>query len=79
MGVSTGCGCKEIYRFTHSTYPYFSCICSFLQQHPNYFVHKELAALACDAVAPHLKKTDIEGGKEYLLSNNDEVDGIVQL
>ena len=23
-----------IYRFHHTTYPYSSCICSFLQQHP---------------------------------------------
>ena len=37
MGVATGCGCKEVYRFPHSTYPYSSCICSFLQQHP-YFL-----------------------------------------
>ena len=37
MGVSNGCGCKEVYRFPHSTYPYSSCICSFLQQHP-YFL-----------------------------------------
>ena len=29
MGVATGCGCKEVYRFSHTTYPYFSCICSF--------------------------------------------------
>ena len=34
MGVATGCGCKEVYRFPHTTYPYSSCICSFLQQHP---------------------------------------------
>ena len=27
----------EVYRFPHSTYPYSSCICSFLQQHP-YFL-----------------------------------------
>ena len=33
MGVASGCGCKEVYRFPHSTYPYSSCICSFLQQH----------------------------------------------
>ena len=33
----TGCGCKEVYRFPHTTYPYSSCICSFLQQHP-YFL-----------------------------------------
>ena len=25
------CGCKEVYRFPHTTYPYSSCICSFLQ------------------------------------------------
>ena len=32
-GVASGCGCKEVYRFPHITYPYSSCICSFLQQH----------------------------------------------
>ena len=32
-----GCGCKEVYRFPHTTYPYSSCICSFFQQHP-YFL-----------------------------------------
>ena len=37
MGVASGCGCKEVYRFHHTTYPYSSCICSFLQQHP-YFL-----------------------------------------
>ena len=37
MGVATGCGCKEVYRFPHTTYPYSSCIRSFLQQHP-YFL-----------------------------------------
>ena len=30
MGVVSGCGCKEVYRFPHITYPYSSCICSFL-------------------------------------------------
>ena len=39
MGVATGCGFKEIYRFPHTTYPYSSCICTFLQQHPYCFVH----------------------------------------
>ena len=28
-GVASGCGCKEVYRFPHTTYPYYSCICSF--------------------------------------------------
>ena len=32
-------GFKEIYRFPHTTYPYSSCICTFLQQHPYFFVH----------------------------------------
>ena len=27
-----GYGCKEVYRFPHTTYPHSSCICSFLQQ-----------------------------------------------
>ena len=36
-GVASGCICKAVYRFPHITYPYSSCICSFLQQHP-YFL-----------------------------------------
>ena len=35
--VASECGCKEVYRFLHTSYPYSSCICSFLQQHP-YFL-----------------------------------------
>ena len=27
--MSSGCGCKEVYRSSHITYPYSSCICSF--------------------------------------------------
>ena len=34
MSVATGCGCKEVYRFPLTTYPYSSF---FLQQHP-YFL-----------------------------------------
>ena len=30
VGRIYGCGCKEVYRFPHITYPYSSCICSFL-------------------------------------------------
>ena len=37
MGVASGCGCKEVYIFPHTTYPYFSCNCSLLQQH-HYFL-----------------------------------------
>ena len=34
--MASGCGCKEAYRFPHTTYPYSYCICSFLQQHPTF-------------------------------------------
>ena len=37
MGVATGCGCKDVSSFPHTTYPNSSCIFSFLQQHP-YFL-----------------------------------------
>ena len=39
--MSSGCGCKEVYRFPHITYPYSSCICSFLQQHPYFLFIKK--------------------------------------
>ena len=58
MGVASGCGCREVYRFPHITYPYSSCICSFcssipinnysatpsylLQQHNNYIAEYNL-------------------------------------
>ena len=37
MGVASGCGYKEVYRFPHITYTYTSRICSLLQKHP-YFL-----------------------------------------
>ena len=42
MGVVSGCGCKEVYRFPHITYPYSSCICSFLKQHPYFCSFKKM-------------------------------------
>ena len=36
MGGIYGCVCKEVCILPHSTYPYSSCICSFLQQHPQF-------------------------------------------
>ena len=50
MGVASGCGEQEVgvgriygcgywVWFPHTTYPYSSCICTFLQQHPYFFVH----------------------------------------
>ena len=41
MGVATGYGCKEVYRLPHTTYPYSSCICYFLQQHPHLLLIKK--------------------------------------
>ena len=32
----TGCGCKEVYRFPHTTYPYSFCICSFYSSIPTF-------------------------------------------
>ena len=37
--MSSGCGCKEVYRFPHITYPYSSCICSFFAAASLIFVH----------------------------------------
>ena len=36
--MSSGCGCKEVYRYPPITYPYSYCICSFLQQRPYFFL-----------------------------------------
>ena len=30
MSVASGCGCKEVYKFPHITYLYFSCIYLFV-------------------------------------------------
>ena len=43
MGVATGCGFKEIYRFPHTTYPYSSCICTFCSSIPTFlFIFKNV-------------------------------------
>ena len=40
--MSSGCGCKEVYRFPHITYLY-SCICSFFVAHPYFlFIFKNV-------------------------------------
>ena len=43
VGLATGCGCKEVYRFPRTTYSYSSCICSFF-------------AAAAPLLLVHLKK-----------------------
>ena len=47
MGVASGCGCKEVYRFPHITYPYSSCIRYFLQQ---YIIQVQCMRTTCSAV-----------------------------
>ena len=47
MVVSSGCGCKEVYRFPHIIYPNSSCICTFLQQHPYIFDHFKNVFRSC--------------------------------
>ena len=48
VGVASGSGwnlwvwllgvvLRRFFRFPHTTYPYSSCICTFLQQHPTSF------------------------------------------
>ena len=49
IGVATGCGCKEVYRFPPITYPYSSCICSFLQQHPTFCSFKKKVFRSCSS------------------------------
>ena len=53
MGVASGCGCKEVYKFPHITYPYSSCICSFLQQHP-YFLFIFLMFFVLGIIIAHM-------------------------
>ena len=49
VGVVSGCWCKEVYRFPHNniTYPYSTCISSFLQQHSYFFVHFKNVFCSC--------------------------------
>ena len=42
MGVATGCGFKEIYRFPHTIYPYSSCICTFFSIPTFLFIFKNV-------------------------------------
>ena len=46
--VATGCGCKEVYRFPHTTYPYSSCISSFFAA-ALLFVHKKNVFRSCSS------------------------------
>ena len=39
MGLASWCGCKEVYKFPHITYPYSSCICYFFASTSLLFVH----------------------------------------
>ena len=65
MGVATGCGFKEIYRFPHTTYPYSSCICTFLQQHPYFFFHFVKMILYIYIYREREGGRGREGGRDY--------------
>ena len=55
--MSSGCGCKDVYRFPHITYPYSSCICSFLQHHPHFlFIFKMFFVLVPVICVIYFKK-----------------------
>ena len=47
MGVANGCGCKEVYRCPHNTYPYILLLyLFFFQQHPYFlFIFKMFLVL----------------------------------
>ena len=42
MGMVSGCGCKEVYRFPRITYTYSSCICSFCSSIPTFWFIKKM-------------------------------------
>ena len=44
-----GGGCKEIYRFPHTTYPYSSCICSFCSSIPTFCSLKKNVFRSCSS------------------------------
>ena len=41
--MSSGCGCKDVYRFPHITYSYIYTLlyALFLQQHPYFLIKKK--------------------------------------
>ena len=47
IGVASGCGCKEMYKFPHITYPYFSCICFFCSSIPTFCSFKKMFFRSC--------------------------------
>ena len=49
MGVATGCCCKEVYRFPHTTYPYSSCICLFYSSIPTFCSFKKKVFRSCSS------------------------------
>ena len=49
-GVANGCGCKEVYRFSHITYPYSSCIYLFIFAAASLlFIHKKNVFRTCSS------------------------------
>ena len=64
IGVVSRCCCKEVYRFPHNTYPYSTCISSFLQQHPYLIVFSFLFMLClCNICSKRCSKNIRDGSK----------------
>ena len=53
-------GCKKVYIFPQITYPYSSCICSFLQQHHYFFFIFKIILRSSSNIKPVVKLMKIE-------------------
>ena len=45
MGVASRCGCKDVNRLPHITYPYSSCICFFFSSIPTFCSFKKMFSI----------------------------------
>ena len=48
MGVASGCGCKEVYRFPHITYPYSLVSVLFCSSIPTFCSFKKKVFRSCN-------------------------------
>ena len=70
MGVASGCGCKEVYRFPHITYPYSSCIYLFFFPYFLFILYSSTVSMGLAQARPN--KTMITIIIEYIqLSYSD--------
>ena len=71
--MSSGCGCKEVYRFPHITYPYSSCICSFLQQYKAAHTRHCYKPLSCVVFSEKLRQQLTEATSIVIMSLNSQL------